>query len=164
MQLCCYCCYICTQIFVLPVFICFFSRITSTHLYIQLHVYPANSFNMHSLSDVKGVVFIYRCEFLEKPQSKVQNDQTNPELLSTFKFATLSGYSLLASTSLGKGVISLMAGIEITLIYLTIRTQPSLSTQSDYKDKPHRTTFNGRQLKSHHLNYIFNISKLHLTE
>ena len=59
----------------------------------------------------------------------------------------------------------LMAGIKITLIYLTIRTtQPSLSTQPDYKDEPHRTTFNGRKLKSNHLNYIFNISKLHLKE
>ena len=37
-------------------------------------------------------------------------------------------------------------------------------TQPDYKEKPHRTTFNGRKLKSHHLNYIFNISKLHLKE
>ena len=60
-----------------------FSRITSTHLCIQLHVYPANVFNMHSLSADKRVVFIYRCEFLEKPQSKVKNDQTNPELFST---------------------------------------------------------------------------------
>ena len=59
----------------------------------------------------------------------------------------------------------LMARIKITLIYLTIRTtQPSLSTQPDYKDEPHRTTFNGRKLKSNHLNYIFNISKLHLKE
>ena len=97
----CYCCYICTKIFVLPVFICFFSRITSTHLCIQLHVYPANSFNMHSLSDVKRVVFIYRCEFLERTtkQSIERSNQSRTTFNPELKFATLSGYSLLASIS-----------------------------------------------------------------
>ena len=79
----------------------FFSRNTSTHLCIQLHVYPANGFNMHSLSDVKRVVFIYRCEFLERTtkQSIERSNQSRTTFNPELKFATLSGYSLLASIS-----------------------------------------------------------------
>ena len=98
-----------------------FSRITSTHLCIQLHVYPANGFNMHSLSDVKRVVFIYRYEFMERTtkQSIERSNQPRTTFNPELKFTTLSEYNLLASTSPAwKGRnFTLMAGIEITLIY-----------------------------------------------
>ena len=96
-----------------------FSRITSTHLCIQLHVYPANGFNIHSLSDVKRVVFIYRCEFLKNHKAKYRTMKPIPNYFQPrIKICHTFGIQSLSFNFSWKGRnFMLMAGIEITLIY-----------------------------------------------
>ena len=87
--------------------------------HVQLHVYPANSFNVHSLSDVKRVVFIYRCEFLKNHKAKYRTIKPIPNYFQPrIKICHTFGIQSFSFNFSWKGRnFTLMAGIEITLIY-----------------------------------------------